>query len=230
MRIDRAERHTHRGRVERREEAGTQARGLLRRERLTLLGHVEHLGTREELQRPLGDDRCEQRADVDPHVEDAVGRVLERAIGRIQIADHRRDIGLEESIAGEDQAQSKIKRGDRSEPEHRVPGDEEDSASEHRPAVSQKLVGKPSADQWSGIDEHQVVRPEGGRLRLGPAEPASLEVERHHRGRRVEAKPLPHLGGEQDVKALRVTALPCARGGQLVLGGHDGLRHSVLPR
>ena len=201
-------------RVEGGEEAGTQARGLLRRERLTLFGHLEHFGTREELQRPLGNDRREQRTDVDPHVEDAVGRVLERAVGRVEIADHRRDVGLEKTVAGEDQAQSEIKRGDRSEPEHRVAGDEEDPADEHRPAVSQKLVGQPPADQWSGIDEHQVVRPETGRLGLGPAEPAALEVERHHRGRRVEAEPLPHLGGEQDVKALRMTILPPRRGGR----------------
>ena len=65
-----------------------------------------------------------------------------------------------------------------------------------------------------GIDEHQVVRPETGRLGLGPAEPAALEVERHHRGGRVEAEPLPHLGGEQDVEARRVTVLSCARRGR----------------
>ena len=96
---DRTERHPGCGRIESGEKAGAQTGGLICREVFPLLGHFKHVSARNHLKRHFRNKRREQRADVDAHVEDAVGRILERAVRRIEVADHRRDIRLEEAIA-----------------------------------------------------------------------------------------------------------------------------------
>ena len=56
----------------------------------------------------LGDDRRQERADVDAHVEDVVGAVLEVAALGIEVADHRRDVRLEEAVADDQAGQRRV--------------------------------------------------------------------------------------------------------------------------
>ena len=50
----------------------------------------------------LADDRAEHRPDVDPHVKNAVRAILELASDRVEIPNHRRNVGFEEAVADDE--------------------------------------------------------------------------------------------------------------------------------
>ena len=50
----------------------------------------------------LRDNRRQECADVDSHVENVIGRIAKRTAGGIKVADDRRDIWLEKAVADED--------------------------------------------------------------------------------------------------------------------------------
>src|SRR5262249_26148421 len=86
-------------------------------------------------------------------------------------------------------------------------GHEEESADHHRLSIPKFLIRDPAPNQWRGVDKHQVIRKQSLRVVDGPAEPLAsvvAHVEREHRYHGVEAEALPHLGGEQHVKAFWV--------------------------
>ena len=112
----------------------------------------------------LHHDGREERADVDAHVEDVVGAVLQVAAFGIEVADHRRDVRLEEAVADDQAGQRGVDEPIERNGEQQVAGHEEEAADHHRLAVADLLVRDPAADERAGIDEHQVVRDE--RLRV----------------------------------------------------------------
>ncbi len=152
------------------------------------------------------DHRRQERADVDAHVEDVVGAILEVAALGIEVADHRRDVRLEEPVADHQAGQRGVDERQRPDRQQQVAGHEEEAADHHGAPVAELPVGDPPADQRADVHEHQVVGVERRGLRGRPPEPLDgiAQVEREHRHHRVEAEALPHLGGEQDVQPLRV--------------------------
>ena len=93
----------------------------------------------------------------------------------------------------------------RADRQQHVARHEEQAADQDRPAVAELPVGDPAADERAGVDEHQVVerRASAGAF-VQPKPSPGLEVEGEHRHHRVEAEPLPHLGGEEDVQPFGV--------------------------
>src|SRR5215213_1099475 len=92
-------------------------------------------------------------------------------------------------------------------------GHEEQPAQHHRFSVAELAVRDDAANDRARIDEHQVGRPDAGRVVLGPAEAALPvrvavdDVQGPDPAHGVEAEALPHLGEEQDVEALRMLLL-----------------------
>ena len=89
----------------------------------------------------LHHDRREKRTDVDAHVKDVVGAVLEVAAFGIEIADHRRDVRLEEAVADDEARQRGVDRPERRNRQQSVAGHEEESADHHGLAIAGDLVG-----------------------------------------------------------------------------------------
>jgi hypothetical protein len=61
----------------------------------------------------LGDQRRHESADVDAHVEDVVGAVLEVAPLGVEGADHGRDVRLEEAVADDHRGDARVHHRDR---------------------------------------------------------------------------------------------------------------------
>ena len=59
---------------------------------------------------PARDDRTEERAQVDAHVEDREARVAPTAAFRVQIGDHGADVRLQQSDAADDDDQAAVER------------------------------------------------------------------------------------------------------------------------
>jgi hypothetical protein len=137
-------------------------------------------------------ERREERARVDAHVEDHEGAVAARVALRVEVADHRRDVGLEEAVADAHQQQAQVearRRRGESDAErgqgkgtrgaHGVErcGEQElarrhhESADDDGLALAEPVVGDPSAEYRRQVDEAGVPGIELERLRLGPAEP-----------------------------------------------------------
>ena len=177
------------------------------------------------------DQRREEGADVDAHVEDDEGAVAARVALRIEVAHHRRDVRLEEAVADAHEHEAEVEAGRRfgkgdaeqrqgkgtrgaqgveRRGEHELPGGHHQAAEDHRLALAEPVVGDPAAEDRGAVDEPQVPTVELQRLRVRPAE---ARIDRVRRGRgvqheqrahAVEAEALPHLRGEQEVEALRV--------------------------
>jgi hypothetical protein len=54
------------------------------------------------------DDRTRRRTRIDPHVEDVVGAIAQVAALRVEIADDRRDIGLEEPVSDDQTRERRV--------------------------------------------------------------------------------------------------------------------------
>ena len=149
------------------------------------------------------DQRREQRTDVDAHVEDEIRLVLEVTAFAIEVADHRRDVRLEEPVADDEECEGEIADeevvGDCQE---RVADHEGHAADHDRLAEAGEAISDQAAEERREVDEHVVGRDD--RRGAGIREPEALggvtEIEREHRPDGVEAVPLPHLGSEQDVQ------------------------------
>src|SRR5205085_81590 len=95
----------------------------------------------------LADQRGEQGAEVDAHVEDVVGPVLQLAPFGVEVPDQGRDVGLEEAVADHQADQGGVDGLDGVDGEERIPHHENRAADQHRVAVAQVPVGDPAADQ-----------------------------------------------------------------------------------
>ena len=194
------------------------------------------------------DERREERADVDAHVEDDEGTVAARVALRVEVAHHGRDVRLEEAVAdaheheAEVEAGRRIRKGDAERGqgkgtrgaqcvercrEHELPCSHDETAEDHGLALAEPVVGDPAAEDRGAVDEPQVPAVELQRLRVRPAEAG---IHRVRRGRRVqheerahavEAEALPHLRGEQEVEALRMTEEGPLRNVQVLLAHAD---------
>ena len=153
-------------------------------------------------------ERRQEGTQVDPHVEDRVGPVPPAVALRIKRADHGRDVRLEEPVADDQQAQTEIEQLSLGQGE--LAQRHQDPADEHRLPLAEVAIRQPAADQGSQVDQAGVDRIDVQRVR-------SIETDRLRQIKDqegphpVEAEPLPHLGGEQDVEPGRVTIQALAR-------------------
>ena len=117
-------------------------------------GGAEAVVPAEPLPERAADERREERAEVDPHVEDRECAVPPRITRRVEASDLCRDVRLEGAVA-EDQEQQ---RGE----EERLDGHEEmadrhqDGAEDHGTALADYPVGKHPPEKGGQVNERGI--------------------------------------------------------------------------
>ena len=161
------------------------------------------------LREPRGDQRSDEGADVDAHVEDREAGVPTAAALGIQVGDQRRDVRLEQADAEDDDDQAEIEhRGVRRQPQAETAEGDEDAAVQHGFLGADQPVGDPAAGQRDDVHRCGVEAVDRGRRLVVQAEAAArdgVDQEQHQQGAHaVEAEAFPHLGEEQRGEAARV--------------------------
>ncbi len=165
-------------------------------------------------------DRCEQRAEVDAGHEQREAGVAAWIVLFVQAPNYRRDIGLEEADAHDDQRQRQVEHPQRGvvarhhavdhrcgvalDRHARMPGHQQQAAKDHGLAHAQEAVGQQAADDRHAI--HQAaVRAQDVQPRAVAELVVLQQVQQQQRLHSVEGEALPHLGEEADVDALGMT-------------------------
>ena len=176
-------------------------------------GRGEAVVEAEPLAQPAAHQRRRRRADVDAHVEDGERAVAARVVLPVHAPDQRRDVGLEEAIARDEKAERRVERSERGKGHQEMADGHEDAAGDDRRSQAEVPVGEEAAEERRQVDEARV--PLVDRRRVGGLPPELLDqVEHEQRAHAVVAEALPHLGGEEQVEALRVAGAHQLRGGR----------------
>jgi len=120
------------------------------------------------------DERREERAQVDAHVEDRERAVAPRVAGLVELPHHHRHAGLEVSGADHDERQPEDEHGhagvrpcERSHArhgEHEVAERDQEATDDHRAVRAQQPVGDPPADDREQVREAGVPSIEEARV------------------------------------------------------------------
>ncbi len=188
-----------------------------------------------ELAKPSGRERAEHRANVDAHVKDREPLVAPGVAGRIQAADHRGDIWLEQAVAADQQAERGVKkrmihRFLRVKRQDDVPRHHQQAAHQHRADIACQPVGDQPAEERREVDQRHVPRRNVGRPRLVESV-VFTEVEAQNVQHQIEAEPLPHLGEEERIEAFGVAekrAEDAAGGAGRLRDGHAAVEVNIV--
>src|SRR6185436_19344202 len=93
------------------------------------------------------DERRDERAGVDPHVEDREPRVTPLITAAVDLADHRRDVRLEEAGADDDEPESEIECRHRLHREGEVPRRDDKRTDHQRAPRAEPPVGEIAAKE-----------------------------------------------------------------------------------
>ena len=155
---------------------------------------------------------CEERTDVDPHVEDREAGIAPLIIALIEAADERRDARLEQARAQRHQHEPGVERGSRMQGQREMPERDDHATKQNGPRGTKPSICNEPAGDGEHVDRHRVIAVDDRRLRGRKPEPA-LFRRRHHeqheqRPHAVVGKPLPHFGEEQRPQTARLTHAP----------------------
>jgi hypothetical protein len=163
---------------------------------------AEHRGCQ-----PAGDDRCDERTHVDAHVEDREARVAALVADRVQLADHGRDVRLEQAVADDDRGETDFEQHRLGHHDHEQARRHEHGADQDRALVADDLVGDVATEDRAGVDQREIgpVGEVGFGL-AGLIAPVELRHDVEHQGPAdaVEREPLPELRHEQHPQRARV--------------------------
>src|SRR5690606_11341060 len=153
--------------------------------------------------------------------------------GRVQLADHGRDVGLEQAVARDHRGQAELEDGFVRVGDHEQARGHDDRAQQDRALVSQHLVGDVAAEDRRGVDQREVGAIDaigGGFAGAGTVVELGHDVEHQGPADAVEGEPLPELGHEQHPQGTRVAHdLLELRNRRFVGARADGSAHAVSP-
>ena len=170
-----------------------------------------------ELQRePAGDERPDEGAEVDAHVEDREAGVPPTAALRIQPGNEGRDVGLQEPDAEDDHDESGEEERRRSrDHEHQVADRHERAACHDGALCADQPVRDPATRERRHEDGRGVQAIDGrGRPVVEPvaATRDGIDQEQHQqRTHAIERESLPHLREEERGEPARVAEEAAAR-------------------
>ena len=173
------------------------------------------------------DDARQQCTDVDAHVEDGEGTITAVIALLIEVADHRGDVGLEQAVADDQQAEADIQQHlgveaahGRRHGEHELPGRHDQTPDQDRTAGAQPVVGQRSAEHRRDVHQarEDAVQLQG--VALIPAQTATGdgigEIEHQQGTHGVIGEAFPQFRGEQQIESGRMpeqlTAVGSGRG------------------
>ena len=145
------------------------------------------------------------RPQVDPHVEDGEARVPLGAALRIERTHHGRDVGLEKSIAHDQQGQGQEEGQVAFRRHHQVAGSHQQATQNDGPPGAQQPVGQHAAKERGHVDQRRVGAIDGIGIPVAVSQEALEHVEQQQGAHPVEGKALPHLGKEQGEQARRMS-------------------------
>ena len=162
------------------------------------------------LREVAGDERGEEGADVNAHVKNREAGVAAFVGGAVEAADHRGDVGLEETGADGDEDEAGVERRDVAEGHREVAGGDDNTADENGAAGADEIIGDEAAEDREQINAHRVGAVNGGGF-FGIEGEATfgggLHHEEHEQGAHaVVGKALPHFGEEEGGEAAGVAA------------------------
>ena len=162
------------------------------------------------LREVAGNERREERADVDAHVENRETGVAAFVGRTVEAADHRGDVGLEEAGAEGDEHEAGVERDERADGHRVVAGRDDDAADEDGAARTDEVIRDEAAENREQINAHRVGAVDGGGVLGVEFEPALRGGFRHEQNEQrthpVVGKTLPHLGEEKRGEAAGVAA------------------------
>ena len=154
-------------------------------------------------------ERRDERAGVDPHVEDRIARVSARIVRGIQPADDDADVALQEAGANDDEEESEVEGGERWHGHAEVAAGDQDAAVQHRALRTDQAVRDPAARQRRHVHHRRVQAVDGargGRVEAQAAGGGGGGHEQDQKGAHpVVAEALPHLREEEGGEASRMT-------------------------
>ena len=174
-----------------------------------------------------GQQRSEERADVDAHVEDREACVATIVVLVVQATDHRGGVRLEPAAAECDQHQTDADAPQAGEDRERdVPAHDHDGAVEQGAFGADQPVRDPRADDRREVDRAAVCADDarGGRPRQcrGHRRRRVVQVIDQDALHAVEGEPLPHLDAEQVRQTPRLAEEACVLiplDGRVMAGG-----------
>ena len=189
-------------------------------------GHRETEATAGVLGDDAGNDRPEEAAGIDAHVEEAEAGIAAGAALRVEAADDRARVRLQHADAHGDDQQARAERRDgRRDAEDQVTDRDEHAAGEDRVALAGQAVGDPAAGQRHQVDAGRVQsidRRCGAVIQTEAALGHGRDQEQHQQGTHaVIGEAFPHLGHRQHPDATGMSR-------RRVAGIGDG--HGVVVR
>ena len=168
-----------------------------------------------------GDERSEERADVNPHIKNIERVVAARVVFLVKFADHNRDARLEETVPQGDQEETENEAPERGRggvrrdrrvsalaevfrvEEAEFAERHQGAAEENRAVLAEEFVGDEAAEERKEVDEpgeptvkfiRVAFAPPETRVRVGQRR---NEVENQEGAHSVIAEAFPHFGGEE---------------------------------
>ena len=162
-----------------------------------------------DLREPSGDQRTDERTDVDAHVEDREAGIPATAAFWVEVRHQRRDVRLEQADTQDDDDETEIEhRRIGGQPQAETAEGDEDAAVQHCLLGADQPVGDPAAGQRDDVDRGGVEPVDGGGRLVIETEAAArdgVDQEQHQQGAHaVVAEAFPHLGEEQRGEAARM--------------------------
>ena len=168
------------------------------------------------------DDRPQERAEVDPHVEDREPGVPPLVALLVQRADQRADVGLEEAGADDDEGEAGVKERQGVKREREMAQGDDRAADEHAPVMAEPPVRDDPAEDRGQPDTADIIAVHRSSMHIREAERLD-HVQDQEPPHPVIAEALPHLGEEQRRQPAGV-AEPCPGW----RGGRDARGHAVV--
>ena len=148
-----------------------------------------------------GDERTNERAEVDTHVEQGESGVAARVSLPIERADERAYVRLQQAGANDDEAQACVEERKRLEREREVARSDDDPADEHASILAEHAVRHETAEDRGPPDAARVRPVDRRRVRIREAQSARAgwrgHVQNEERTHPVVAETLPHLREEE---------------------------------
>ncbi len=147
------------------------------------------------------DQRRDERAEVDAHVEDREAGVAPQVLLAVQLTDDGAHVRLQEPGAENDERQAEVEEFRARHRQAQLAEHDEDAAVEHRAPQPEDAVGDPPARQRQHVHEGHVGAVDGAGASHLEAEPARRHRRRHEEDENgahaVVREALPHLGEEE---------------------------------
>jgi hypothetical protein len=145
-----------------------------------------------------GNQRPDERTEVDAHVEDRKACVTTRVARWVERAHERADVWFEKAGTDDDQAKASVEEGKRLERQAEVAERDDRAADEDAAVLPEESIGDDATEDRSRPNTAGVGSINGGGIRVREAKPSvgcrRDHVEDQERPHPVVTEPLPHFG------------------------------------